>query len=109
MKLLFFGLFQWINQSLHKPARILALCLFSVFVSLVVNGSLFRLWSLHRDFGDLQGKAQQLHLQSQEMELKLSRASDPAFIEREAIERLDLVNEGDLVFVFTDEDYTQSE
>jgi hypothetical protein len=35
--------------------------------------------------------------------MKLQKAKEPGFIEKEARDRFDLVSRGDLVFVFTDE------
>ncbi len=79
------------------------ICLGLVLLNLVLDGSLFRLWSLHRDFDALQVARTNLESQNLKLEAQLKRAKDPAFLEREARDRFDLVSEGDLVFVFSEE------
>lgn len=69
-----------------------------------MDGSLFRLWSLHRDATSLQTKIATVQAQNADLRKRLLRAKDPAFLEREARDRFDLVSEGDLVFVFSDEE-----
>lgn len=96
--------FHWIQEQLNHPLRVFWFCAILAFINLFVDGSLLRLWNLHQDFQEIQTKTEDLEVRSQEMDEKLRRASDPLFIEREARDRFDLVGEGDLVFVFADED-----
>ncbi len=69
-----------------------------------MDGSLFRLWSLHRDSEVIGQSIKSLTQQNQDLKKRLLRAKDPAFLEREARDRFDLVSEGDLVFVFSEEE-----
>ncbi|MBX3021551.1 MAG: septum formation initiator family protein [Bdellovibrionales bacterium] len=80
------------------------ICLGLVTLNVVFDGSLFRLWSLHRDHVSIQQNIQTLQQQNQDLKKRLQKAKDPAFLEREARDRFDLVSEGDLVFVFSDEE-----
>ncbi len=73
-------------------------------LNLVLDGSLFRLWSLHRDYDGLQSEIQAVKKQNDKLKGQLQKAKDPAFLEREARDRFDLVSEGDLVFVFSEEE-----
>ena len=73
-------------------------------LNLVLDGSLFRLWKLHRDFNQLTTDITSLQGQHMQLKTQLTKAKDPAFMEREARDRFDLVNEGDLVFVFSDDE-----
>ncbi|HMN67359.1 MAG TPA: septum formation initiator family protein [Bdellovibrionales bacterium] len=75
-----------------------------VVLNLILDGSLFRLWSLHRDHATIQADMAGLESKNAEMKARLKRAKDPAFLEREARDRFDLVSEGDLVFVFSEEE-----
>jgi cell division protein FtsB len=100
---LFVGFFHGINEFLQHPPRVLWLCGFLIVLNLVMDGSLFRLWSLHRDQVQLLQNTSILRTHSNELRFKLSKAKDPTFLEKEARDRFDLVGEGDLVFVFTDE------
>jgi cell division protein FtsB len=72
-------------------------------LNLVLDGSLFRLWSLHRDEIAIEHDIRDLKQQNVELKKRLAGAKDPAFLEREARDRFDLVSKGDLVFVFSEE------
>ena len=101
---LLIGFFQGINHLLQAPQKVIWICLGLVVLNLVIDGSLLRLWSLHRDHGSIQEKIQVLKSKNHEMKARLKRAKDPSFLEREARDRFDLVSEGDLVFVFSEEE-----
>ena len=62
------------------------------------------MWSLHREFHQLQSGSLSLEQEVNQLNMRLKQATDPAFMEREARDRFDLVGVGDLVFVFADED-----
>ena len=94
----------FISDLLQKPLRVLSLCLFLLFIGLFLDGSLIRLWSLHRDSGDLVKKIEALEAKSLETKMKIRNAKDPQFIEIQARDRFDLAGEGDLIFVFSDEE-----
>ena len=80
------------------------ICLGLVVLNLVIDGSLLRLWSLHRDHNNIQEQITVLQSKNLELKSRLKRAKDPVFLEREARDRFDLVSEGDLVFVFSEEE-----
>jgi cell division protein FtsB len=98
----FEGFFTTLHQYLLSPTKILWICAILVVLNLVLDGSLFRLWKLHRDFDQLTVDLMSLQGQSEQLKTQLKKAKDPEFMEREARDRFDLVNEGDLVFVFAD-------
>ena len=98
------GFFQSLNHLLQTPQKVIWICLSLVVLNLVIDGSLFRLWSLHRDLGSIQANIQSLGTQNEKLKVQLAKARDPAFLEREARDRFDLVSEGDLVFVFSEEE-----
>lgn len=75
-------------------------CLFIFGVSIVLNGNLFRLWGLHRDFDRINSEIIQTRQSIQSLSGQLKQAKDPSFIERQARDKLDLAGEHDLVFVF---------
>lgn len=82
----------------------IGLCLTLVILNLIVDGSLLRWWSLHRDYNLIQKSIQILEQQNAKLKVQLRKAKDPMFLEREARDRFDLVSEGDLVFVFSEEE-----
>lgn len=98
------GFFRGLNDLLQAPQKVIWICLGLVTLNVVLDGSLFRLWSLHRDHLAIQQNMQSLQQQNADLKKRLLRAKDPAFLEREARDRFDLVSEGDLVFVFSDEE-----
>jgi cell division protein FtsB len=75
-----------------------------VFFGLLIDGSLLRLWRLNRDSKELTRRIAALAIESKTLDQKIVRAHDPAFIELQAREKLDLASEGDLVFVFSDDE-----
>ncbi len=99
-----FGFFQKLNQLLQAPQKVLWICLGLVVANMILDGSLFRLWSLNRDHTAIQEKIQVLQSKNSDLKSRLKKAKDPAFLEREARNRFDLVSEGDLVFVFSEEE-----
>lgn len=74
---------------------------------MVIDGSVFRLMSLYREDAKIQAGIQSVQNQNQDIRDRLHKARDPAFIERVARDRFDLVSEGDLVFVFSEEGETK--
>lgn len=98
------GFFRGINHLIHAPLKVFWVCVGLIVLNLVLDGSLFRLWSLRRDLTATQEKIEILKDKNLDMKARLKRAKDPAFLEREARDRFDLVSEGDLVFVFSDEE-----
>lgn len=93
-----------LSRFLQNPLKVFVVCFSLVIVGLIFDGSLFHLWRLKRDSAELATRMQVLRTQSNEIEKKINRARDPNFIELEAREKFDLASEGDLVFVFSDEE-----
>jgi cell division protein FtsB len=98
-----FGFYGSIGRLLQNPLQVFWVCLMLAFTNCVLDGSLLRLWSLHRDSSQLQTQVLALKNENIKMKSMIKAASDPAFIEREARNRFDLVEQGDLVFVFTED------
>jgi cell division protein FtsB len=100
---LFVGFFRALSELLQHPSRVLWLCGLLIIINFVADGSLFRLINLYNDHVQLTEEIASLQTRSIELRSKLQKAKDPAFLEKEARDRFDLVGAGDLVFVFTDE------
>ena len=96
------GFYSSLGKLLQNPLQILWTCLALAFINCVLDGSLLRLWGLHRDHDKLREQVAQLKIENQKVKYLIKKASDPTFIEREARDRFDLVEEGDLVFVFSE-------
>lgn len=73
-------------------------------ISLFFNGAIWRVWSLHRDLKTIQEQIVASKAQSKALDMQIKQAKDPSFIERQAKDKLDMVGENDLVFVFSDQE-----
>lgn len=98
------GFFRGLNTLLHAPQKMFWVCIGLIVLNLIIDGSLFRLWTLHRDYKTIQKNISATEQQNAKLKIQLAKAKDPAFLEREARDRFDLVSEGDLVFVFSEEE-----
>lgn len=94
--------FKALNRLLHQPGKVFLMCLTIAFVSLILEGSLFHLWSLHRDGQGIKNKIESLKSENIKLSMKIDKVLDPTFLELEARNQFDLVNQGDLVFVFSE-------
>jgi cell division protein FtsB len=92
-----------VRSFLDHPSKVALLCIGVFGVSIVLNGNIWRLWSLHRDFDRIGMEIHQKRDEISSLSSQLKQAKDPAFIERQARDKLDLVSEHDLVFVFSDQ------
>lgn len=90
----------WVRETLNSPAQVFIFCGLFFVLTLSLNGVPLRLWGLHRDFDRLEGEIQKNLSDIKALDVKLSQAQEPAFIERQARDRLDLASENDLIFVF---------
>lgn len=90
-------------QLLNSPLKVFWICAAVCFASVIMDGSFIRLWSLHREASALEQKIEASKENAKQLAFKIQEAQKPAFIERQARDQLDLVKEGDLVFVFADE------
>ncbi|MCX7977420.1 MAG: septum formation initiator family protein [Bdellovibrionaceae bacterium] len=89
-----------LRNLLNHPLQVGIFCLLFSFGSLVLDGTLLRVWGLYRDQERLEKEIENLELQSQKISRQIALASAPAFIERQARDKLDLLGEDDLLFVF---------
>lgn len=92
-----------LRSFLNHPGRVSVACFFVFVVSIVINGNLWRLWSLHRDFAHINSEISESRRNISALQDQLKQAKDPAFIERQARDKLDLAGENDLVFVFPEQ------
>ena len=92
-----------LRRFLNHPAKVALACFFIFVVSIVLNGNLWRLWGLHRDFAHIETEIVDAKNDISVLQDQLKQAKDPAFIERQARDKLDLAGEHDLVFVFSDQ------
>ena len=91
-----------LRRFLNQPSKVAAIGMVVFVVSIVLNGNLFNLWGLHRDFDRIGEEISNTKIEIKSLSAQLKQAKDPSYIERQARDKLDLVGEHDLVFVFSD-------
>ena len=92
------------QDSLNSPKRILAFCSMVVLFTFVLDGTLYRLWSLHKEKERLDMQIAKHELAAGDLDKKIRLAKSLDFIEHEARDRFDFVEDDELVFVFSDEE-----
>lgn len=90
-----------IEKLLNNPKRVFYVCLLVIFASLTIDGTLFKLWSFHFKINEQQRELVEMDVKTKAIAAKIKQVSRPEFIEKQAREKFNMVNEGDLVFVFT--------
>lgn len=91
------------RNFLNHPGKVTLLCVVFFTITLIMNGLLWRLWGLHRDFERITVEMSKARQDIEKLNAQLKQAKDPSFIERQARDKLDLVSEKDLVFVFPEQ------
>jgi cell division protein FtsB len=91
-----------IRNFLTKPHLVLLLCAGLLFFKLILQGQLYTVWSLYQDKRQINHRMARMQEEANKLQMLIERVEDPRVLELEARDRLDLVQKGDLVFVFTD-------
>jgi len=86
----------WLNQ----PQKVFVMCLFVLMISLFLNGTVWKVWGLYRDQTQIKQQIDESRLMIKDYEQQMLQAKDTTFIQHQALDKMDLVNESDLIFVF---------
>ena len=100
---------EFFNELLHRPKRVFWICLGLGAMGIILDGTAFRLWSLHRDHHLISQRIENSISRAQQLEIKIREAQQPQFVERAVRDQFDLVKEGDLIFVFSEDGEAASE
>lgn len=95
---------QQLMYILESPQRFFVLCLGICFFTLVFDGSLWRLYSLHKQQQILVEKRAQSKKETIRYQALIQKAKDPEFLKKQAREKFDWVEEDELVFLFAGEE-----
>ncbi len=93
-----------VKKILDKPLWVLFFCAFLASANTILDGTLFRIWNLYASGKILDRRIATLEKKNIFLEERLKKLSDSKFLEKEVRDRFDLVNEKDLVFIFSEED-----
>ena len=88
---------------LHKPHKVVVLCSAILICSLLFNGALINLYSLRRGQEKLIDQMASSKIELARLNKQIQVTKDPHYIERQAVDNYDLVSEGDLIFVFSED------
>jgi cell division protein FtsB len=95
---------RFIQKLLEHPFKVGCLAALVALVSLLADGTLLHLWDLKREKARLEKRHSETLAYNQDLARKIKQArTSERFIAREARDRLDLVKEDELVFIFEDE------
>ena len=99
----------WFHELLHRPVRVFWICAILAGGGVILDGTAFRIWSLRRDHDLLTEKIESARTRTRQLEFRIQKAHQPEFIEKAVRDQFDLVKEGDLIFIFSDEGSETSE
>jgi cell division protein FtsB len=89
---------------LENPVKVLSVAVAAALVGLLTQGTFLDLWNLHREIHKLQGRYRDTLKYNESMKTKIEQArTSDKFIGRQAREKLDLVQEDEMVFIFENE------
>lgn len=90
----------WFRGWLNQPERVFVVCAFVLVISLFLNGTVWKIWGLHRDRATITQQIHQAEMSVLNFDKLMLRAKDPSYIERQALDKMDLISENDIIFVF---------
>ena len=93
-----------LQNLLNSPIRVFWCCLAFVAISLLGSGCALTLYGLHRDKALILNQIQKTRIKISDIDRALKQAQDPKYIQRQALDRFELAESEDLVFVFSDEE-----
>lgn len=93
-----------LHLFLHQPSRVLLICLVVGFGSLLFSNNLIRLFQLHQDKSIILKQMANIQTQISQLNSQIKMAKDPSYIERQALDLYDLIDENDLMFVFSEDE-----
>ena len=67
---------------------------------LFMNGAVWRVWGLKRDLNTITEQINKSKAMSESLDMQIKQAKDQSYIARQAKDKLDMVGEHDLIFVF---------
>lgn len=86
---------------LYQPYKVFIVCLSVLLGSLLINGTVWKVWGLYRDETRFKLEIEKAKVDTKMVESQMIMVKDPLYIERMAKDKMDLVGENDLMFVFS--------
>ena len=98
------NIFQALEKRLNKPQQILIFCCAFIFLNVVLDGTIFHIRKLYLNKKYLTAKTTEISIKNQTLLDKLDQLSDPVHLEKEVRNRFDLAGQGDLIFIFPEDE-----
>lgn len=92
-----------LNRILSNPFRVFIICLVLGAMAVTLDGSLYKYWSLSNSESELNQRIHRVTTDSQAIKSQIEKTKSLNFLERQARDRLDLVGQDEIVFVFSDD------
>lgn len=92
-----------IANLLEKPMQVAGLCFGLLLAGLVFDGSLWQLYNLRKNHLILESKISEENDKIGKLEQQMSQLKNPAYIEKQAKDRLEFLEKDDLLFVFAED------
>lgn len=97
---------EWFRQCLEHPLKIGLSALAVAFAGLLAEGTLIDLWNLKAEKAKIQTRYEKLERQNTELKAKILQAKNSdKFIGKQAREKLELVRDDELVFIFENDEH----
>lgn len=85
---------------LQRPVKVIITCLFVFVTTLLLNGTVWKIWGLTRDAKQIDSQIISTKAQVIDLNKKLLLIKNDAYMERTARDKMDFASEKDLIFVF---------
>jgi len=92
-----------IEKYFLNTANVILICCLGLFVALGLNGGLLDFVQSKKVEKAMEEEISFIELRSEQVKQKLEQVNDPKYIEKKIKERFNYVAEGDLVFIFSQE------
>jgi len=97
-------IFQYIDQWLKRPKLIMGFCIVLILFNIVFDGTLFQIRKLYLQKKNLKQQALEIQTKNEILIEKMEKLSDPKYLEKEVRNRFDLASQGDLIFIFPEDE-----
>ena len=87
---------RWLNQ----PQKVFFVAVIVLLSTVLLNGTIWKLWGLYRDQDKIALQMVETKASMGHVALQIKQAKDPEYIERQARDKMDLIGDHDLIFVF---------
>ena len=97
-------IFQYVDQCLKRPKLIMGFCIVLILFNIIFDGTLFQMRKLYLQQKTLKQQTLEIQTKNDILVEKMEKLSDPKYLEKEVRNRFDLAGQGDLIFIFPEDE-----